>query len=106
MEAYQLMVRKLRDEFRLNMPVEHSTIDLAAEVGELGKEILLSTDYGTKPFAATANLEAEFGDVFYALIGLANELQVDLDQALRSRVDSYRERFAARRIEFKSGAME
>ena len=37
-------------------------LDLSSEVGELAKEVLKATGYGTRPLAPTPSMEEELGD--------------------------------------------
>ncbi len=77
MQDFQDAVRRFQDEHGLRLPPELAALDLVSEVGELAKEVLLSTSYGTKARTPTSNLEAELGDVCYSLASLANSLGLD-----------------------------
>lgn len=70
---------------------------LVEEVGELSRE--LNHRFGDKrkkPDEPDQDLTLEIGDVLFVLIVLANERQVDLEQALRSVLDKYGVRDAHR----------
>lgn len=68
-------------------------LDLSSEIGELAKEALKATDYGREPFEdPTDDWEDEMGDVFFSLACLANSTGVDLEAALQSSLDKYKER--------------
>ena len=70
---------------------------LAEEVGELARE--LNHRFGPKtkkPNEADAELALELGDVLFVVVVLANQLGVDLDQAMRATLDKYRVRDAER----------
>jgi NTP pyrophosphatase (non-canonical NTP hydrolase) len=69
-------------EFKLGIDPSARALDLSSEVGEVCKEILKSTQYGTRDFQATPNLEIELGDAFFSLLTLASSINVDLDAAL------------------------
>ena len=58
-------------------------LDLVSEVGEAAKELLKSTEYGQRPFQATAAWREELGDVYFALLCLADLTDVELSAALR-----------------------
>ena len=67
--------------------------DVMSEMGELGKELLLSSHYGAKPFQPTDNLAKELGDVIFALSLLANALKLDLDECFEITMDKYNKRY-------------
>lgn len=90
----QELVAQMTEKYNLEISPELRYIDLASEVGELGKEILLSTDYGKNQFDATDNLESEIGDTFYSLICIANSLDIKLSNALIKVIKKYEQRFS------------
>jgi hypothetical protein len=69
-------------------------LDLVSEVGELAKEILEGTDYGSALFEAPEGWTGELGDSLFALVCLANSTGVDLEAALNAALEKYRERLA------------
>lgn len=81
-------------EYNLNTDVQTRYIDLVSEVGELGKEILTSTDYGKKDFLINAQMVDEVGDCLFSLIALCNEMGVDAQHALNNSIEKYERRFA------------
>ena len=74
------------------MPVSARMLDIVSEVGELSKEVLKSTTYGTKDFSVTEDYEMEFGDVLYSLLSLANETGIDSEKALDKILAKYKAR--------------
>ena len=74
------------------MPVYARLCDVQSEMGELAKEYLKATDYGTKPFAITPDFELEFGDVLYSLLSLATETGIDANCCLDKILDKYQKR--------------
>lgn len=80
------------EEHGLEAPVEARLLDLASEVGELSKEVLKGTEYGSGPFRKTGGWEGELGDALFSLICLANSTGSDLGVALEQTLDKYRER--------------
>ena len=89
----QELVSQMTKKYNLEISPELRYIDLTSEVGELGKEILLSTEYGRNEFSATDNLESEIGDTFYSLICIANSLDINLSNALIKVLQKYEKRF-------------
>jgi NTP pyrophosphatase (non-canonical NTP hydrolase) len=79
-------------EFNLNSDVSSRVLDLTSEVGELCKEILKGTNYGSSTFEPTANLELEIGDVMVSLLLLGSSLNLDLDVALEKSLQKMRAR--------------
>ena len=89
----QELVAQMTEKYNLEISPELRYIDLTSELGELGKEILLSTEYGRNEFSATDNLESEIGDTFYSLICIANSLDINLSNALIKVLQKYEKRF-------------
>ena len=74
------------------MPVSARLLDIQSEMGELSKEYLKATKYGTKDFCLTKEFELEFGDVLYSLLSLANEANIDAEKSLDLVLKKYQER--------------
>ena len=89
----QELVEEMIREYKLEMQPELRHIDLVSEVGELGKELLKSTEYGTKDFLKTDNMELEVGDVLFLIISIANSLKINLEHALIRSINKYEKRF-------------
>lgn len=79
----------------LHTPQTHA-LDLLSEMGEVAKELLLATDYGTHPFSARPHLTDEMGDVLYSLCLLATAVNVNLDEALAGALTKYQKRMDAK----------
>jgi len=97
------MTRTLQDQVRLFVEAhqletapETRLLDLLSETGEVAKEALKATAYGRAPFTPSTAWESEVGDVFFALICLANSTQVDLEHALQDVLAKYAARVAER----------
>jgi len=76
------------------MPVYARLLDIQSELGELAKEYLKHSKYGTKNFELEENFKMEYGDVLYAFLSLAEELNIDADQCLDKVIDKYKARIA------------
>lgn len=85
-------LREFNREHDLALTPEHRVLDLVAETGELSKEVLKASDYGDDPVELTRELADEFGDVYYCLLSLADELGIDPEAALASSLEKYRDR--------------
>ena len=76
-------------------PSTHA-LDLVSEVGEVAKEVLLSTDYGRRAPQFRPQLADELGDVLYSLLTLAEACAVDAGDALNAALEKYERRLAER----------
>ncbi|MBI2043909.1 pyrophosphatase [Candidatus Pacearchaeota archaeon] len=92
--------QKIIDEFvkerHWERPSSDTFIHLVEEIGEVGSNILIMKDYGgghTKD--KLVNLEEELADVLYLLLKLANENNVDLQNAFTSKIEKIRNKFPA-----------
>ncbi|WP_049924496.1 MazG nucleotide pyrophosphohydrolase domain-containing protein [Halopiger djelfimassiliensis] len=75
----------------LETPPEYRLLDLTSEVGELAKDAAESTGYGDTP----ADLEIsadELGDALFALLALADSLEIDASEALEDALEKYERR--------------
>lgn len=76
------------------MPIYARLLDIQSELGELAKEYLKHSKYGTADFSLEENFEMEFGDVLYSLLTLADELEIDAKECLGKAISKYEERIA------------
>lgn len=86
-------VGEFNRERGLELPPELRVLDLVSETGELSKALLKAQNYGTDERQRTDEIVDEFGDVYYCLLSLADELGIDPDATLEASVEKYRERF-------------
>lgn len=75
-----------------SMPVYARILDIESEMGELAKEYLKNSKYGTKEFQLTDGFKEEFGDVLYAIFSLSNELKIDCNECLDIALTKLKER--------------
>ena len=68
--------------------------DILSELGELSKEILKNTKYGTVDFVATDEFVMEYGDVLYCLLSLAQETGINAEIALDLALEKYTKRIS------------
>ncbi|MCA9961850.1 MAG: hypothetical protein KC443_22580 [Anaerolineales bacterium] len=68
-------------------------LDLMSELGEVAKELLIASAYGTKEPEYDANLAGELGDVLYSLCLLATAVNIDLEEALTATLQKYETRW-------------
>jgi len=79
----------------LHDPATHA-LDLVSEVGEVAKEVLLSTDYGRRAAQSRPQLADELGDALYSLLALAEVCGVDAGSALDAALLKYERRLTER----------
>lgn len=66
MEKAQKQVNDFMEAQGLSFSLEARMLDLVSEVGELAKEVLKGSDYGTAPLLPGAGLEEEMGDCLFS----------------------------------------
>ena len=76
------------------MSVSARIMDINSEMGELAKEYLKATNYGTQDFQITEDFIMEYGDVLYSLLSLANEVNIDANHSLDMILDKYQKRIS------------
>jgi NTP pyrophosphatase (non-canonical NTP hydrolase) len=79
-----------------NQRVFARTMKIVEELGELADEILTSMNLQRQSKMAKftqENMEDEFADVMASLILLAIELNIDIEQVMRKKIEYTRERF-------------
>ena len=74
------------------MPVYARLLDIQSEMGELAKEYLKGSKYGTQEFELKDDFKEEYGDVLYALISLADEVGINAEECLDTAINKMRER--------------
>ena len=74
------------------MPVYARILDIESEIGELGKEYLKGSGYGTEEFKLHDDFIMEFGDVMYSMLSLAEELNINAEEALDKVIEKYNKR--------------
>jgi NTP pyrophosphatase (non-canonical NTP hydrolase) len=77
----------------LHDPATH-VLDLASEVGEVAKEVLMATGYGQRAPQFHPQLADELGDALYSLLALAEACGVDAGSALDAALKKYERRLA------------
>lgn len=74
------------------MPTFARLLDIQSELGELSKEYLKITNYGTENFVADEHFKDEFGDCLYALLSLAEETGIDSNECLEISLQKLKNR--------------
>lgn len=95
MKRQQERISEFLREHELNMPVQERLLDLNSELGEVSKEVLKGTKYGTRAFQLTDAWQEELGDLLYCVLALAAETGIDADLALDGALSKYERRLVA-----------
>ena len=74
------------------MPIYARLLDIISEMGELGKEYLKHSEYGTDEFVMDDEFKLELGDTLYSLLSLASEVNLDAEECLDMVLEKYRKR--------------
>ncbi len=93
LDELQLLVKKFVDDRNIGTTTANRMLDLLSEAGELAKEVLKSSDYGKQPFENTEAFENEFGDVFFSMVCLANQTDLNLKEMIDKSLVKYDKRF-------------
>lgn len=89
----QRQVAAFLEEHELHAHPTYRLLDLTAEVGELAADATASSDYGANPEALAVETD-ELGDALFALLALADELDLDAGDALDESLAKYERRLA------------
>lgn len=92
MNHLQTKVRAFVREHHLGTSIETRLLDAVSELGEVSKEVLVSTGYGKRPFAPSAAFASELGDVLFSLLCVANDAGVDVEHAVDAALAKYARR--------------
>jgi NTP pyrophosphatase (non-canonical NTP hydrolase) len=79
----------------MKAPPAYRLRDLFSELGEVAKDAAESTNYGGSPQGLDINAD-EIGDVLFALLALADTLDIDASEALDEALAKYDERITER----------
>lgn len=74
------------------MPIHARILDIQSELGELAKEYLKNSKYGTQNFDLTEDFKLEYGDVLYSLLSLGNEVGLNAEEELDKVLEKYKKR--------------
>ena len=92
----QKIVQEFTAQHNLSCGVQTRYLDFVSETGELGKEILKSTNYGKNDFTVTETAVEEMGDCLFSLLALCNEMNIEAEEALKYAIEKYGKRFSAK----------
>ncbi len=92
LQEWQRRVAAFAAEQGIELEPGTRLLDLTSELGELCKVHLKATAYGHRPFQADEAWREEIGDLFFALLLLAESSYIDLETALHRVLAKYRTR--------------
>ncbi|MEF8802083.1 MAG: MazG-like family protein [Halolamina sp.] len=94
-ETYSMPQQRAVAEFlaarELHTDPAYRLLDLAAEVGEMAADATKSSEYGDTPEQLSVP-EDELGDALFALLAVADELDIDAGAALDASLGKYENR--------------
>lgn len=90
---WQQQANDLAQRYNLHHAAAVHTLDLLSELGEVAKELLKATHYGSTEPQFHPEIADELGDVLYSLCLLATATGVDLDKAFHSTLQKYEHRW-------------
>ena len=93
---WQQQAAHFAQQYQLHHSAPIHALDLMSELGEVTKELLMATKYGTTEPRFRPEIAAELGDVLYSLCLLATATGVDLDEALQTTLYKYEQRWQAK----------
>lgn len=89
----QRQVAAFVERHDIEAPPAYRLLDLTSELGELAKDAAESTDYGAHPDEVALS-EDEVGDALFALLALADSLEIDASEALDTALAKYEDRLS------------
>jgi hypothetical protein len=100
MRELQRIVAETSDRLNLHATAPTMLLELQTRLGTLAAEILQVTENGRRPYRPTATWQLGLGELAFALLNLADQTGIDLDQAVRVAVDRlYRTGMSQQRTE-------
>lgn len=70
------------------------TLHLVEEMGEIARNVLKMKNYGGQHTQnSEINMDEELADVFYLILKLANETNIDLEKALLTKMEKIRKKY-------------
>ena len=82
----QATVAQTVDRLEMHATATALLLDLQGRLGDLSREALRITGNGRRPFRPTAGWESTLAEVAFAVLSLADQTGIDLEQALGQAV--------------------
>lgn len=87
----QQRVADFVEKYDMDATSAFRVLDLVAEVGEIAADAAKSTDYGMNEGELEVKKD-ELGDALFSLFSVANDLGIDLEDALDESLEKYKKR--------------
>jgi NTP pyrophosphatase (non-canonical NTP hydrolase) len=87
----QKKVKEFAESHDMEATSAFRILDLVAEVGEIASDAAKSSDYGMNEKELEVKKD-ELGDAFFSLLSVANDLDIDLEDALDGSLEKYESR--------------
>jgi NTP pyrophosphatase (non-canonical NTP hydrolase) len=91
-QELQKKIKQFSKENNLDSSPEYKILDTVSELGEVAKEILKMTNYGKNKAEFRDEIKSELGDLLYSVTTIANSLDVNLEEAVKSVLAKYEKR--------------
>lgn len=89
----QQEVKTFIQQYQLQTSPEIRYMDLVSEIGELGKELLKSSDYGKSSYHTNEAIIEEMEDCLFSLLALCYEMGLEAEDALKIAMAKYQKRW-------------
>ena len=101
---WQARAHEFALQHNLDRPAGVYALDVMSELGEVVKEILLATNYGSQTPQFRDELSAEMGDLLYSVCLLASASGINLEKAFTATLEKYKMRWdSAMNLDSKGG---
>lgn len=89
----QMLCKEFAEKCHLVSTPETRLMDTFSELGELTKEVLKNSQYGSMPCTPSKEIADEMGDCLFSLLCLCNSLGIDAQEALQNALRKYETRY-------------
>ncbi|HDT11522.1 MAG TPA: hypothetical protein ENN58_02160 [bacterium] len=90
-EEVENLQKEIDEKFGRRSGAVFFLVDMVQEVGELAEVIRAKEFYKRPPKEV---LEDEIGDIFYSLVGVAKNYNVNMEDAIKNRIIGLKKRFS------------
>ena len=90
----QQMIDNFVKERNWQTPASDITLHMLEEMGEVARNVLKIKNYGGQHTQdSEVNMDEELADVFYLVLKLANETNIDLEKALLAKMEKIKAKY-------------
>ncbi|AOV94405.1 nucleotide pyrophosphohydrolase [Nanohaloarchaea archaeon SG9] len=91
MKRHQDQVAEFMEEHELGGTTAFRVLDLVSEVGEVAKDATKTAEYGEREEELEVKKD-EIGDVLFSLFAVADDLDIDAEEAFNEALEKYEKR--------------